>query len=113
MATQPDPATAVLRALADPTRRAIVEHLRAGALPVNELASRFPVSRPAISKHLRILREAELVAEEQRGRLRLYRLTIQPVQPVLEWLEALGRAEAPRPGTRRPPQTRRDDWKCW
>jgi DNA-binding transcriptional ArsR family regulator len=63
-----------LDALGDATRRAIVERLFAGPLPVGELAQGFPVSRPAISQHLRILKKAELVVDESAGTRRLYRL---------------------------------------
>src|SRR6185503_20189927 len=58
----------VFSAVADPTRRAILDRLRKGPSPVNELASGFRVSRPAISKHLRILRTARLVHEKRKGR---------------------------------------------
>lgn len=64
----------VFRAIADPTRRAILDRLRAGPTPVNALAAEFDQSRPAISKHLRVLREARLVTEERSGRERLYEL---------------------------------------
>jgi DNA-binding transcriptional ArsR family regulator len=61
-----------LAALADPTRRAIYESLRGGARSVGEIASGFPVSRPAVSQHLRALREAGLVSESRDGTRRLY-----------------------------------------
>jgi DNA-binding transcriptional ArsR family regulator len=61
-------------ALGDRTRRAILEELAASALTVTELAARLPVSRPAVSKHLNLLRDAGLVAAEQRGGRRVYRL---------------------------------------
>ena len=61
-----------LAALADPTRRAIYESLRGQARAVGEIASGFPVSRPAVSQHLRVLREAGLVSESRRGVRRLY-----------------------------------------
>ena len=61
-------------ALGDATRRAIIERLLAGPLPVGKLAQEFPVSRPAISQHLRILKQAELVVDESAGTRRLYRL---------------------------------------
>ena len=66
--------SAKLDALGDPTRRAILERLFDGPLPVGELARGFPVSRPAISQHLRILKDAGLVADESAGTRRLYRL---------------------------------------
>ena len=61
-------------ALGDPTRRAIVELLRPGAKAVGELAESLPVSRPAVSQHLRVLREAGLVSQTPAGTRRLYRL---------------------------------------
>ena len=63
-----------LDALGDATRRAIVERLRDGPLAVGELANGLPVSRPAVSQHLRVLKEAGLVTERQNGTRRLYRL---------------------------------------
>ena len=63
-----------LEALGDSTRRAIVERLRGGPLAVGELAQGLPVSRPAVSQHLRVLKEAGLVLERQDGTRRLYRL---------------------------------------
>src|SRR5262245_22927542 len=77
----------VFRAIADPTRRAILDRLRAGPAPVNELAAEFSQSRPAISKHLRVLREARLVTEERAGRERLYQLHPLPLQRVVGWVE--------------------------
>jgi len=77
----------VFRAIADPTRRAILDRLRAGPAPVNALAASFSSSRPAISKHLRILRDAHLVREERRGRERVYQLQPMPLQSAIGWLE--------------------------
>jgi DNA-binding transcriptional ArsR family regulator len=64
----------VLGALADPTRRAVFERLRDGPLAVGEIAEGLPVSRPAVSQHLRILKEAGLVTERRNGTRRLYRV---------------------------------------
>ena len=61
-------------ALGDPTRRAIFERLRGGALSVGEIAEGLPVSRPAVSQHLRVLRQAGLVSERRQGTRRIYRL---------------------------------------
>jgi DNA-binding transcriptional ArsR family regulator len=61
-------------ALADPTRRAVFERLRAGPRSVGDLASGLPVSRPAVSQHLRVLKEAGLVSEQKEGTRRLYRV---------------------------------------
>src|SRR5207302_11399026 len=63
-----------LDALGDPTRRAILERLLAGPLPVGEIARGLPVSRPAVSQHLRVLRQAGLVSERRQGTRRFYRL---------------------------------------
>ena len=61
--------------------------LRGGAAPVNALASEFSQSRPAISKHLRVLRDAQLVREERVGRERLYEMNPMPLQRVAGWVE--------------------------
>jgi DNA-binding transcriptional ArsR family regulator len=77
----------VFRAISDPTRRAILDRLRGGAAPVNALAAEFSQSRPAISKHLRVLRYARLVHEQRLGRERLYELDPRPLQSVAGWIE--------------------------
>ena len=74
-------------ALADPTRRAVLDLLRRGSQPAGEIAGAFPVSRPAISKHLRLLRRAHLVREHREGRHRVYRLNPEPLRAVDSWLE--------------------------
>lgn len=79
----PDP---VFSALSDPTRRAVLDLLRSGSLPAGQIAQAFPVSRPAISKHLRLLRRARLVTEVRRSRHRLYSLNPAPLQAVDAWL---------------------------
>jgi DNA-binding transcriptional ArsR family regulator len=61
-------------ALADPTRRAVFERLRNGPRPVGEIARDLPVSRPAVSQHLRVLKDAGLVTERREGTRRLYRI---------------------------------------
>jgi DNA-binding transcriptional ArsR family regulator len=78
---------AAFGALADPTRRAVLDLLRSGRRPAGEIARAFPVSRPAISKHLRILRRAHLVDERREGRHRLYQLNPGPLRAVDSWLE--------------------------
>ncbi|HEY1459049.1 MAG TPA: metalloregulator ArsR/SmtB family transcription factor [Casimicrobiaceae bacterium] len=80
------PAGDVFQALADPTRRAILGLLRQGSQPVGSIARDFPISRPAISKHLRILREAALVTEIKVGRQRLYAINAAPLRGVDDWL---------------------------
>jgi len=77
----------VFRAIADPTRRAILARLRAGPTPVNALAADFHQSRPAISRHLRVLRGAALVSEQRAGRERVYRLEARSLQRVAGWVE--------------------------
>src|SRR5713101_8797813 len=78
---------AAFSALADPTRRAVLDLLRVGTRPAGEIARAFPVSRPAISKHLRILRRAHLVEERREGRHRMYQLNPEPLKAVDSWLE--------------------------
>src|ERR1700685_4568886 len=75
------------QALADPTRRAVLDLLRQGSQPAGEIAQAFPVSRPAISKHLRLLRRAHLVQEHREGRHRVYQLNPEPLRAVDSWLE--------------------------
>jgi len=74
-------------ALADPTRRAVLDLLRQGSQPAGRIAQAFPISRPAISKHLRLLRRAHLVEEHRQGRHRFYHLNPAPLQAVDSWLE--------------------------
>jgi DNA-binding transcriptional ArsR family regulator len=91
----PDPADA-FEALGDPTRRRILSLLGEGDRSVREIADALPVSRPAVSKHLRLLKTAGLVTEEARGTRRIYRLQeggLDAVRAYLEqvWGEAAGR----------------------
>ncbi|MGD0736927.1 MAG: metalloregulator ArsR/SmtB family transcription factor [Terracidiphilus sp.] len=81
------PTPNVYRAIADPTRRAILDRLRAGPMHVNALAADFRQSRPAVSKHLRVLRAARLVAERRSGRERHYSLEPKPLRDVARWVE--------------------------
>ena len=76
-----------LAALADPIRRELLAMLAQGELAAGELAGRFPVSRPAVSRHLRVLREAGLVSSRVEGRRRLYALDPRPLRELDEWLE--------------------------
>jgi DNA-binding transcriptional ArsR family regulator len=78
--------TDVFRAVADPTRRTLLDRLRAGGRPAGELAGAFSVSRPAISRHLRILKEARLVVERREGRRRIYQLAPRPLGDIDAWL---------------------------
>ncbi len=68
---------AAIQALGDPTRRAVFEHLRGGPRAVGEIAAQLPVSRPAVSQHLRVLKSAGLVTERPQGTRRLY--SVDPV----------------------------------
>ncbi len=77
---------AVFRALADPSRRAVLDLLRQGSLSAGRIAQAFPVSRPAISKHLRLLRNAHLVEQHLQGRHRYYRLNPAPLRSIDSWL---------------------------
>ncbi|WP_017317760.1 ArsR/SmtB family transcription factor [Mastigocladopsis repens] len=76
----------VFAAIADPTRRAILDRLRAGEQPVKQLAEPFAMSLPAISQHLQVLCEAGLVQMRKAGRQRLYRLNPEPLKQVSEWV---------------------------
>lgn len=76
-----------LVALSDPVRRRILEELRAGPLAVGRLAARLPVSRPAVSRHLRVLESAALVRFEERGTRRVYEVDPHGVETLRAWLE--------------------------
>lgn len=75
-------------ALGDGTRRLILERLRRGPRAVGELAAELPVSRPAVSQHLRILKEAGLVTERRNGTRRLYRVDTEGLAEVRDYLES-------------------------
>ena len=75
----------VFRAVADPTRRRILERLRGGERSVTDLASPFRMSQPAVSQHLRVLRAAGLVRERRQGRRRFYRLYSKPLRDLSRW----------------------------
>lgn len=76
----------VFQAIADPTRRSILESLRGAEQPVSALAGQFPVTLSAVSQHMRVLREAGLVSVRRAGRERFYRLNPASLQPVSDWL---------------------------
>lgn len=78
---------AQLHALGDATRRAILERLLRGPMPVGRLASGFPVSRPAISQHLRVLKDARLVVDRPAGNRRLYRLNPEGFDSLRDYLD--------------------------
>jgi DNA-binding transcriptional ArsR family regulator len=77
-----------LGALGDATRRAILERLRSGPLAVAEIAAGLPVSRPAVSQHLRVLKEAGLVSERRLGTRRLYRLDLTGLAALRAYLDS-------------------------
>jgi DNA-binding transcriptional ArsR family regulator len=79
--------TKVLDALADPTRRAVFERLRAAPQTVGELAAHMPVSRPAVSQHLKVLKDAGLVRDEARGTARIYRIHAEGLRELRDWLD--------------------------
>jgi len=100
---------ATFSALADPTRRAILARLAHGELSVSELAAPFDVSLPAISKHLRVLERAGLLAGQKDGRVYRCRLAARPLEQAAEWIghyRAVGsgraRGRSPRRGSASP-----------
>lgn len=82
------PPSSAFHAIADPTRRKILDALLAGPMRAGEVAQRFPrISRPAVSKHLRVLRSSQLVLAEQRGREVWYRIDPAPLADVEKWIQ--------------------------
>lgn len=81
-----DQRSACLAALSDPTRRGIIDLLLRRRLHVEELAAHFPISRPAVSKHLRTLRQAGLLTEDHEGRRAYYGVNAKPLADLEQWL---------------------------
>lgn len=77
----------VFYSLADPGRRAILQMLTENEMTVNSIAEKFNISRPAISKHLKILYSSDLVKQKQSGRERYYSINPQPLNEIYKWLE--------------------------
>src|SRR6266571_3068676 len=77
----------IFQAIADPTRRAIIALIALQAMTPNAIAEHFDTSRQAVSKHLRILTECEVIKQEQKGREIYYRLEIDKMKEIDEWLE--------------------------
>ena len=77
----------VFAAIADPTRRRVFEQLAERPQTVGMLARNFPISRPAVSQHLKILKDAGLVADEARGTSRIYRIDPKGLGPMRRWLD--------------------------
>jgi DNA-binding transcriptional ArsR family regulator len=80
-------AHAVYSAISDPTRRAILDALRRGERSAGDIAELFPVSRPAVSRHLRVLRNAGLLSERRDAQSRIYSLNAKPLREVEQWLQ--------------------------
>ncbi len=110
----------ILSALADPTRRAVLDRLRDGPLPVAEIARPIPVSRPAVSQHLRVLLDAGLVAMTARGTRNIYALAPGGAGPLVGWLGDLSARDVAEvagpvvaPGLRRDVTTRLTQGEAW
>jgi DNA-binding transcriptional ArsR family regulator len=86
VATQERELDAVFSALSDPTRRAILVRLTRGDASVHELARPFPISQPAISRHLKVLEDAGLISRSRRATARLSRLEPEPLHTAMAWL---------------------------
>ena len=80
-------ANQVFAALHDPTRRAVLERLRDGPRPVGDIARGLPVTRPAVSQHLKVLKKAHLVQDEADGARRIYRIDPRGLGPLRSWLD--------------------------
>ena len=78
-----------LKALSDPIRRQILELLKSGRLSAGEIAEKFPVSGAAVSKHLSVLREADLIRDDREGKFIFYELNVSVLEEVMLWLTAL------------------------
>ncbi len=119
-----DALTLALRAIADPTRRRLVELLLEGERSASDLADQFELGRPSISKHLGTLKEAGLVGARSKGRQQIYKLNLKPLSRVRDWLECCGSTSASGKGkagkgSSRPSGARvrasagQSDWRCW
>lgn len=78
-----------MNALGDPTRRAVLERLRGGARSVGEIAEHLPVSRPAVSQHLRVLKQAGLVRDRRDGTRRLYRIDPEGLELLRSYVDGM------------------------
>lgn len=87
----PDPLSLTLSALADPTRRAILARLAQGEASVGELTAPFPISQPAISKHLKVLEQAGLIRRGRKAQWRPCQLDAAPLRDVADWLNSYRR----------------------
>jgi DNA-binding transcriptional ArsR family regulator len=91
-----DPSGAPFEALGDANRREILRLLAGGDKPVQEIAAAMPISRPAVSRHLRLLKDAGMVAEVAQGTRRIYHLQAEGLQAVQEYLEGIWGSAAAR-----------------
>lgn len=78
-----------LKALADPIRREILNLLKKGRMPAGEITAHFSVSAPAISRHLSVLKEADLIRDDRRGKFIFYELNASVLEEILLWLTRL------------------------
>ncbi|MFG1602967.1 ArsR/SmtB family transcription factor [Actinoplanes sp. NPDC049265] len=78
--------TDAFNAVAEPRRRQILDLLAQGEMPVNDLVEVLGLAQPQVSKHLRVLREVDLVRVRDEGRQRMYRLNAEPLKPIHDWL---------------------------
>ena len=78
-----------MKALSDPIRREILELLKSGRLPAGEIAEKFPVSAAAVSKHLSVLKEADLIRDAREGKFIFYELNTSVLEEVMLWLTTL------------------------
>lgn len=83
------PLQTTLRALADPVRRELLNILKAGPLSAGELGAHFDISAAAVSKHLNVLKEADLVRDERQGKYIIYRLNASVLEEIFLWLKDL------------------------
>ena len=86
----------VFNAMAEPRRREILDVLSHGELPVNDLVERLGLAQPQVSKHLRVLREVELVVVRDEGRQRLYRINGPALKPIYDWVKPYERSWSER-----------------
>ena len=108
----------LLEAAGDSTRESILKRLGTGPLPAGRIAAGFRMTRPAVSRHLRILREAGWLTEERRGRHRVYRLAQPAILAVLAWLNGLTRPSSrpesrPTPTGTLKPREGGEGWAPW
>ena len=83
-----------MKALSDPIRREILELLKSGRLPAGEIAEKFPVSGAAVSKHLSVLKDADLIRDARAGKFVFYELNTSVLEEVMLWLAGLKGEEA-------------------